>query len=189
MCFIAPNAFSQTGNYIRPMAVGVSFTFNDFTTAERIRTTSLNNVIANKQKAKLSEMTPGLALTYFKGLRNHIDFAGTLAATFVDIPLEGRTGSSELMLLEADASLNLKLLSDRYVFTPYVSIGAGASKYGDQYAAFIPTGLGIKFNFFNEASFFINSQYRIPVTTETYNHHFFHSVGISGTIGKNRNNQ
>jgi OmpA-OmpF porin, OOP family len=37
---------------------------------------------------------------------------------------------------------------------------------------------------FDEAHFFINSQYRIPVTTNTANYHFLHSIGIAGVIGK-----
>ena len=172
MIFIAPNCFAQTttNNNLRPAAIGVSFTLNDFATAERIRTTTLSTVIRNKERARFNEMPVGLALSYFKGLRDHIDFAGTISGVFVDIPLEERNSSGDAFLIQADASLNLKLLNENYFITPYITIGAGASKYKKQYGAFIPTGLGLKFNFFNEAALFINSQYRIPVTSGTYNY-------------------
>ena len=190
MICIAPNCFAQTttstttSKNLRPVAIGVSFSLNDFATADRIRTTTLSSVIRNKERAKFNEMPVGLALSYFKGLTNNIDFAGTLSGVFVDLALEDRTTSGDAFLVQADASLNLKLLNENYFMTPYATIGVGASKYKKQFGAFIPTGLGLKFNFFNEAALFINSQYRIPVTSDTYNYNFFHSIGIAGNIGK-----
>jgi hypothetical protein len=76
------------------------------------------------------------------------------------------------------------LLTEKYWLTPYASLGAGLSRYGSYYGALIPVGLGLKLNLFDEAHFFINSQYRIPVTTNTANYHFLHSIGIAGVIGK-----
>jgi outer membrane protein OmpA-like peptidoglycan-associated protein len=170
---------------IRPAAIGVSFILNDFTTADRIRSGSLSRVFANKQWTKLKEMAPGIAVSYFKGLRKHIDFAGTLAGSFVNYPLLDRPASSgEKFLLEADASLNLKMVSEKYWVQPYLIAGLGAQMYGGTYfGAFIPTGVGMKVNLFDDAHFFVNSQYRIPVTKETVNYHFFNQVGIAGRIG------
>ncbi|MDB5197525.1 MAG: hypothetical protein JWP88_1896, partial [Flaviaesturariibacter sp.] len=70
--------FAQKPDNKRPAHLGVSFILNDYITAQRIRTTSLSSDLNNKQRAKISEMSPGIGLTYFKGLTNHIDFAGTL---------------------------------------------------------------------------------------------------------------
>ncbi len=58
---------------IRAPAIGVSFFLNDFTTAARIRASSLSAVLRDKRLAKIKEMSPGLAITYFTGLKNHID--------------------------------------------------------------------------------------------------------------------
>ena len=90
---ITPGSFAQDDE-IRPAAIGVSFILNDFSTADRIRTGSLSKVLANKQWSKFKEMAPGIAITYFKGLRKHIDFAGTLAGSFVSYPLLNRPASS-----------------------------------------------------------------------------------------------
>ena len=169
---------------IRPKALGVSFFFNDFTTAQRIRSGSLSQVLREHKWAKFREMSPGLALTYFKGIHKFIDFAGTLAFSFPEISLPEKLNSSgDALLLEADASLNIKMFSEKYWFTPYAIVGAGASKYKSYYGAFIPLGLGVKVNLFDEAALFISSQYRVPVTTETNNYHFMNSIGISGVIG------
>ena len=181
---IVPECIAQEDG-IRPAAIGVSFILNDFTTADRIRSGSLSRVFANKQWTKLKEMAPGIAVSYFKGLRKHIDFAGTLAGSFVNYSLLDRPASSgEKFLLEADASLNLKMVSEKYWVQPYLIAGVGAQMYGGTYfGAFIPTGVGMKVNLFDDAHFFVNSQYRIPVTKETVNYHFFNQIGIAGRIG------
>src|SRR5437763_7423330 len=69
-------------NGIRPQAIGVSFFLNDFSSAERLRTTSLSKVIADKSWAKFNEMAPGIAITYFKGLQKHLDFPVRLQLHF-----------------------------------------------------------------------------------------------------------
>jgi OOP family OmpA-OmpF porin len=186
LCLISTTAVAQNNN-IRPKAIGVSFILNDFTTPQRIRSTSLQQVTTNKKWAKLQEMSPGLAITYFKGIHSHLDFAGTLAGSFVNYPFPGKQPfASDHLLLEADASANVKMFDESYWVTPYLSAGIGASKYSNYYGAFIPVGLGVKVNLFDEASVFLGTQYRIPVTAETTNYHFMYSLGVSGIIGKHR---
>jgi OmpA-OmpF porin, OOP family len=182
--FISYSYAQETRNtYVRKPALAISFFFNDYVTANRIRTTSLSSVIANKQKARLKEMDPGIAVSYFKGLSNHIDLASTLAGSFVEYTAGTYSDVTSRFLLEGDVSLNFKLFSEKYFFTPYAILGAGISKYGPHYGAFIPTGVGLKVNLVDEAHIFLNSQYRIPVTPTTANYHFMHSIGIAGVIG------
>jgi outer membrane protein OmpA-like peptidoglycan-associated protein len=182
-----PSGFAQNDE-IRPAALGISFFLNDFATADRIRSSSLAQVWNTRKWAKPKEMSPGIAISYFKGLTKRIDFAGTLAGSFVRYPLPKRTPfSSDKLLLEADASANLKLVSERYWVQPYLSAGVGGHMYaGNYFGAFIPLGLGFKINFFDEAALFASGQYRVPVTTETANYHFFYQVGIAGRIGKKK---
>jgi hypothetical protein len=169
--------------YVRHPALGISFLFNDYLTAQRIRSTSLSSVIANKQKAKLGQMDAGIAISYFKGLNNTIDLATTLAGSYVKYAV-GNSALSNKFLLEGDVSLNFKLFSEKYYVTPLGILGAGLSKYGSHYGAFIPMGVGLKFNLADKAHIFINSQYRIPVTPTTANYHFMHSIGVAGQLGK-----
>jgi hypothetical protein len=179
----AQNTTSNT-NYIRPKAFAVSFVLNDFQTPERIRSTSFATVLDNSEWAKLKDMSPGIAVSYFKGLHSHVDFAATMAGSFAKVELDGKRQSSDKFLLETDASLNLKMFSDKYFFTPYINVGVGASIYNGKGGAFLPLGGGLKLNLFDEAALFINSQYRVPVTTNTSAYHFFNSIGIAGRIGK-----
>lgn len=185
--FFASYSFSQDSekeSYVRKPALGISFAFNDYTTASRIRSGSLSSVLISKEKTRLKDMDAGIAVSYFKGLNNHLDLAATLGGSFVQYAVGSNNSSDNRFLLEGDVSLNAKLFSEKYWFTPYVSLGAGLSKYGPYYGAFIPAGVGLKLNLFDEAYIFLNSQYRIPVTTSTANYHFMHSIGIAGTLGK-----
>ncbi len=183
--FCSINGFAQQPSYTRPAALGISFNLTDYTTAQRIRSSSLSSVLSNKQTADLKNMSSGLGITYFEGLTNNIDFAGTLLGTFTSITVNNTT-ANDAFLLEGDASVNLKMFSDKYLFTPYVSAGVGFSSYNKKTGAFIPLGGGLKLNIFDEAAIYLTSQYRIPVTTETNTYHFVHGIGIAGVIGKRK---
>ncbi|MBL7737673.1 MAG: OmpA family protein [Chitinophagaceae bacterium] len=187
MSAFIPSGFAQDDE-IRPAAVGISFSLTDFQTASRIRTTSLSQVLGNKRWAKFREMSPGLGINYFKGLKKHIDFAASLNGTFTRYPFPNKPlTSSEKFLLSADATMNFKMFSEKFWVQPYLIAGLGGHMYGGTYfGAYIPTGLGMKVNFYDETHLFITSQYRIPVTTETANYHFLHSIGIAGRVGKKK---
>ena len=92
-------------------------------------------------------------------------------------------GQGESLLLEADASVNLKMFTDDYWFTPYLIAGIGASMYENKYGAILPLGGGMKLNLFDEGALFITAQYRVGLTTETTNYHFVYGIGIAGTLG------
>ena len=88
--FVLSLFFQDSVAQIRPKALGVSFIMNDFVTAQRIRSGTIESVIRNKQWAKFKEMNAGLAVTYFKGLQKHVDFASTLGASFVNYPFPNK---------------------------------------------------------------------------------------------------
>lgn len=177
-------ATTDAPDYKRKPTIGVHFFLNDFKTASDIRSTSLSTVIDKRQFGKIKEMSPGLAIMYMKGISNHLDYSITASGSFVDFNLQNRPPEgNERFLLEVDASIIGKMFTDRYWLIPTVNLGVGASKYGSYYGAFIPAGVGLQLNFFDEAYLMVNSQYRIPIT-ETANYHFYHSVGIAGIINK-----
>jgi OOP family OmpA-OmpF porin len=179
-----PDSFGQDAQ-IRPAAIGVSFFFNDFQTASRIRSTSLNKVLGNKQWAKTKEMDPGLAITYFKGLKKRVDFAASLGGSFLNYPMQDKNFNGDKFLLEANATLNFKMTTEAYWVQPYVLAGLGAHMYdGKYFGASLPLGLGMKVNILDDAHVYVTSQYRIPVTTPTASHHFYYEFGVAGRVGK-----
>jgi len=180
-------AVEAQNDYLRASQIGISFFLNDYNTADRIRSSSLSSVLNNKQWSKLGEMKPGIALHFFRGIKNNIDFAGTVAFSIEKEALPNRpVFTQDALFIEADASAQFKMFSDKYWLQPYLSAGVGAQKYKSYYGAFVPVGVGLKINFFNEADLFFNSQYRVPVTPETSRYRFFNNVGVAGNVGKKR---
>ena len=151
------NSFAQTSDNVKRQAIGISFFMNDFTTAADIKNNGLAMVLRSKNLFRSTRMNPGLAINYLKGLSSHLDFAATLGGSYVVYPIPNHTPFGDRnFLLEATASVNAKLLSDQYWVVPYANLGAGLSKYLNNYAAFLPVGVGVQVNIFSEAFIFIN---------------------------------
>lgn len=171
------STFAQGENKKRP-SFGVSFLLNDFRTAQNLRTKGLPSVIRSKEWHKTNYMTAGIAVSYLQGLSNNFDFATTLSGSYIDYPIIGKPSRiNSSLLLEATATVNFKLLADNYCFTPFLTAGAGASKYRGYYGAFIPVGLGAQGKIANDIFLMINSQYRVQLT-ENASYHFYHSIGV-----------
>lgn len=174
----------QEKSYKQPATLGIHFIFNDFATAQLIRSSSLSAVLKDGRFGDLKDMAQGLGLSYGKGISETFDFSSTITGSFLSYPFQDKPEpGSDYLLLEADASIRGKLLSDKYWFVPYIQTGVGISKYQGYWGAFIPAGVGIQISFFGEAYLQINSQYRIAVTEST-NYHFIHSIGLVGNIGR-----
>ncbi len=182
-------AFAQESKYQykKKPAFGFAFTFHDFQTAADLKNTSLNQVLKDKQWYKTGRMSPGLALTYFQGLTNHLDFMGRIGGSFLSYPIPDRvqTGNDKL-LAEADANINAKLLSDKYWVSPYLTAGIGASHWNGYFGAYVPLGVGIQVNLLDQAYININAQYRAGVTSATTANHLFYSFGVAGSLFEKR---
>jgi outer membrane protein OmpA-like peptidoglycan-associated protein len=186
ICFgLFVTSFAQGDHKKRP-TLGIHFILNDFKNAQSLRAGSLSSVIKSKEWYKAKNMTAGMGISYLQGLNDNLDFSGTLSGTFTRYPVPGKVLSNDNeLLLEAAAAVNLKLISDDYWVSPYLTLGAGASKYKGYYGAFIPAGIGFQVNMFDEAMILFNSQYRIPVT-ENVAYHFFHSIGVATALTKKK---
>jgi hypothetical protein len=134
-------------------------------------------------------MVPGLALNYMNGLNGHFDFTTTLTGSFIDYyKPNGASLGQDNLLLEGDISVKGKLFTNRYWVSPFIQVGAGISKYRTYWGSFIPAGMGLQVNLFDEAFFMFNAQYRVAVTN-TVSNHFFYSLGIAGNIGGRRKSE
>ena len=175
-------SYGQKESYKKTKALGVSFILNDFQTASDIRSSGLVSVIKAKNLFNSKRQHPGMAINYLSGLSEHVDFIASLEGSFLDYPIKDKPAFNQnTFLLESTASVNLKLLTDRYWVTPYIDLGVGASNYKKYFAAFLPIGLGLQVNLFREGFILINSQYRVPVT-ENASYHFTHSIGIATNV-------
>ena len=191
--FLLLVAFASTVSFVQAQdnqkgaqTFGVSFYLNDFATASRIRTTSLNTVIAEKTFSRVVEMSAGLAVNYAKQIRPNTSFAASLGISGMRYPMTGRVINNSRSLLEFSAALNFMMTTDEYYVQPYLTLGVGGHRYGPHYGAFIPAGLGLKLNIFSDANLFITSNYRVPVTNETASYHFQHMIGVAAPLGKKK---
>lgn len=172
-------------DYKKSPTIGVHLVFNDFKTAAQIRSNGLSDVLNSKQWTNTSRMAAGIGVSYLKGICDQLDFAATLSGSFVDYPVpEVLSNGNPDFLLEAVATANLKLISDKYWFVPFLTGGVGASKYKGYYGAIMPVGVGIQLKLGEGTFILANSQYRIPITNNTVAYHFYHSLGLAYSFKK-----
>ncbi len=165
--------FAQTGSSPKQSALGGGFFFNDFITPAEIKKNGLGNVIKDKNLFRSNRMDIGVALNYYKGLTNHVDFVGGLEACLKDGPSN--------IFLAAIAGVDLKLLSDKYWFVPFATVGVGGAKLHSAYSAILPVGAGLRINIGKEAFLRLSTQYRFPVT-DNIKGYLQHSLGIGVKI-------
>lgn len=175
--------FSQDSSYRKRASLGFNFFFDDFKSAAAIRANPLGSALRDKKLSRIKDMNAGLAISYVKGLCSHVDFAATLGGSFLKYPtMTGTTLSNDdAFLLEGDASLRAKMVSDHYWVVPYLSAGVGASKFKGYYSATAPIGAGIQLNLFEHSYFIISSQYSVKIT-DNANYHFIHSIGFVASL-------
>ena len=167
--------------YKKLPSLGIHFIYHDFKTADDLRKMGLTDLIRDNQYLKFGRMQPGLAISYSEGITEHVDFSVNLAGSFLDYPFEEDQKRSTNFLLEGTGTANIKLLNDKYIFNPFITAGIGASKFSGYFGAFIPVGVGLQIKPFKETFIVLNSQYRVPVTTNV-SYHFFHSIGIVANL-------
>lgn len=184
-CLVLQLSAQDNGAKKPPTLVFHAF-YNDFNTAQQIRTTSLKNVLDNHLWSKLGQMQMGFGVNYLKGINNNLDFVGTLDGSSTDyLYKNGTTNGKSAFLLDANGAINLKLLTDRHKIVPYLSGGAGFSLYQGKNGFYLPAGAGLQFNLLNEVFVFTNFQYRHALTANV-NNHFQYNIGVGATLGKKK---
>jgi outer membrane protein OmpA-like peptidoglycan-associated protein len=179
-------SFAQTNKYKKQPSLGFNFFLQDFKTPATIASGSLSAALNNKNWAKMKDMQAGLSLQFMQGLTDHIDFSTTLGGAFVNYPFRSVSGISSVgqntFLLEADAGVNIKLLTDNYFMVPYLNVGLGASmNAGTYFAAYLPIGGGLQFNL-GEGSF-LNTQFNFRSEVSGLStRHINYSIGFSAPL-------
>lgn len=189
LSFLVLGLFTSTygqNDYKKRPALGIHFVLNDFRTATDLRSNGLSSVLKTKEWHKTKNMAAGIAVSYIQGLGQHLDFSGAISGSFLNYPVPNKAATyNTSLLLEGVATANLKLLTDKYWFNPFITAGVGGSKYRGYFGAFIPVGVGLQISMWDNAFLIMNSQYRVPVT-ENVAYHFYHSLGIAGSLSKKK---
>lgn len=174
----------QSGeSYIKRPTLGISVGAYDFLTAQRIRSSSISSVIGDKQWADLQQMSIALGINFIKGISENVDYSiNFYTGNSVYPPRTGTNNGATGFLHELDASLHLKLLTDKSFFTPYLKAGIGGSLWKDHFESFMPLGGGLQFKLAPDFFLLSELQYRVPVT-QGANYHFLYTLGFAGSLG------
>ncbi len=166
--------------------LGIQFTGHDFETPADLKSKGMSFVLTDKQWSSFDRKRVGMAITFTEGLNDKFDFNARLGMSDVSYTLSNKpyassTGSKSYF--ELDANLFMKLLTDDHFVSPFLSLGVGGSVWKGYHAAYIPAGVGLQFNVFDETFLVLQSQYRMPVTGNAANNLFF-SLGVSAVLDK-----
>ena len=178
---------AQNDDHKKLPNLGFHFTAIDFTTAADLRSKAIAQILREGNWRSVNRWNPALTISYTQGLNNNIDFMGRLTGSFLSYPLRNTTSQSTVsgFYAEADANVNIKLLTDNYAIVPYLQAGVGIGRGKEQFLAYIPLGAGIQFNLWNNAFLHLNTGYRLPVSSAA-NYSLIHSLGITFPVAERK---
>ena len=186
LCMMA-GSFAQTTTPIkRDPSFGIGFFLKDFPTAQNIKTTSFGKVISNGNYAKIADMNLGLSASYYQGITNHIDFKAMLGGCFTKYGSDSATyqATTEQLLLDLNARVNFKLLTDRYIINPYLTTGLGLSNFNTStFMTSADAGAGFEVNIGKGAFLYIEAAYKFKLSGGAQDN-LNYSLGYAAPISK-----
>jgi len=174
---------AQDTAYLKPPTIGLHFFYNDFVTPQRIKATSIGDVISNGNWNNFGNMNGGFGLDYLQGITLHVDAVGNINASWVDYILPSNTlyGSHNL-LLDINVGVHTKLFNDRHLFSPFLITKAGYSFYKNINGFSLIPGAGLQVNLFDQILLFTSIEYRVGLSKSLSNQ-FNYNIGIATNIG------
>lgn len=154
-------------------AFGFGFTAIDFETAATIRDASLTDALNSNDWLKFKNKTFGFNLDYWKGLTNKLDLGARYTGAFIDYPFTDapvRSTKNNAFLSQLDLTLNARLLDASKTVNPYLTAGIGGFYSNKEFGALAPLGVGIMFNFNDQAYIAPSAQYRLGITDNATDH-------------------
>ena len=129
--FVAFFANAQKDQWIKEPSIGFTFFLKDFTSLP---------------SRTVQKMPAGMGGIYANGLTPHFDFFSGIYGSLLDYPFSAYPAlGSDHFLLEGDAQIHYKLLTDKHIVAPYLSTGLGMSLYADNFGFYYPIGCGLQF--------------------------------------------
>ena len=155
---------------------GIHFDAVDFKTPR-----TWKNTTSDRSATKTTDLDYGFSLSYWKGLTSRIDFSTKINTLIHDYSSDDRnlaTTKTEIGL-ELEPSLNVKALKDNHFFNPFLSVGIGGGYYTGEWAAYVPTGVGLQFNFNSVTYLMIQAQYRWTLSKDKLKDNLLYSIGFA----------
>ncbi len=184
--FLSFNMYAQDSSTIKVPSIGGALFLKDFPTAAKI--------FGLSQNGWNGYLAPGINLLYTRGLYTHYDFVATLGVTntkyknnqgsFYNHPLGKGDIGSERILIDLNALVNYKFLTDIHPVVPYFSGGLGVSLYDGSYVLpCIPLGGGLQFNLGKNSYLYLQTLLDLGIINTSTKHgtkeNFNYSLGFS----------
>ena len=184
LCFMAVS-FSQDSSLVKDPSLGFGGFFKDYFTPQNIKNSSLSSVVQHGNYASISSMNPGLNITYLQGISSHLDFMAVLGGSFTKYAhKEAQYPTNDQFLLDLDAQVNIKLLTDRYICVPYLTEGLGASFYnsnGNYLMGNAISGGGLQFKVTPTFFVLLQTTYKFGLTNGDRDN-LNYSIGFVGSL-------
>ena len=175
---------AQSVSQKKQPTIGLHFFYNDFATPVLLKANGLGNVISNKQWSQPQNMEGGFGVDYLQGIIAKIDVVGSFNASWVNYLKPGNIlyGSSNF-LLDVNAGIHIKLLTDKHTFSPFIIGKAGYTNYKNINGFSVYTGAGVQANLFKDAFILATTEYRIKLSNSLSNQ-LYYSIGIATSFPK-----
>ncbi len=175
---------AQSEKPVKNPTIGLHFFYNDVETAQRIKATSLSDVLKTGNWNRANNMEGGFGLDYLQGITPNIDLIGTFNGSWADYLQQSGTyyGSSNF-LLDVSAGAHLKLLTDKSIVSPFLLLKANFQKYKELNGFSVSPGAGLQFSLWNETFVLATLEYRKSLSRSISNQ-LYYSVGFATSIGK-----
>jgi len=127
---VVAGLLSQSKETSKEPTIGLHFYYNDVETAQRIKATSINDVLKNGNWNNANAMQGGFGIDYLQGFTPNIDLIGTLNGSWADyLRPNGTYYGSSHFLLDISAGAHFKLLSDNSIISPFLILKANYQSY------------------------------------------------------------
>ncbi len=124
---------------------------------------------------------PGFSVFYWNGINTKLDYSVRYNGLFSHYT-KNPDGNDEY-ISELEASVHGRLRTDDHFFQPFATLGLGAGKYSQSIVPYVPVGLGLQVNLFNEGYIFLQANYRLSTNTQKLDNNMFYSLGYTIPLG------
>ena len=164
----------------KPALFGVHANALDFKTVEAFKEDNSNF----RNISKLRDMSFGLSLAYWRGITNKLDFSVRLSGAFHDYAKDvNRPTNKTEFGVELEPSLHIRPFNDNVLVNPFLTAGIGGGMYTGEFAAFVPTGLGLQFNMRSTSYITVQANYRWSLAKDDLKSHLMYSIGFLQNLG------
>ncbi len=173
----------------KPSFLSFNIHFSDYNTPALIKDSSASKAFSGTDWLNPGRKSFGFGVSWWKELLPKIDFSGSLNGTFSNFPqlfVKGDSIGQAGFTPQLDALVHLYALKRTASVNPFITAGAGAGLFKNEFVAYAPVGMGLKFHF-NEGAFIIaQAQYRLALTDAITNDYLFYTIGFAQKLGKRK---